>query len=245
MPGPEAPRSRSAPHRVPRLYSRHFGQPPPGAAVFHLTDRQREHLGLIAARLDVPTRTILYEAGANAGSVFLVENGMLKTFVALPSGRRKVNAFLVRGDIAGLAENGVYVSTLQAITRSVVHRVPLDQLMVMLQGDAAMELEFLRKITHELREAQRQSLIVGRRDATGRIAMFFDSLARDVWHTPPGAPIPTPMSRSDIADYVCLSLEAVSRACRQLDEQGILAFDGRRQVRIRNLRKFAELAAQV
>jgi CRP-like cAMP-binding protein len=245
MRGPEAPRSRHAPNRVPRLYSRHFGQPPPGSAVFHLSDRQREHLGLIAARLDVTARTVLYETGANAGAVFLVEHGMLKTFVDLPSGRRKVNAFLVSGDIAGLAENGRYVSTLQAVTRTVMFRVPLDQLMVMLKGDAAMELEFLRKITHELREAHRQSIIIGRRDAAGRVAMFFDMLVRDVWHTQPGAPIPTPMSRSDIADFVCLSLEAVSRACRQLDEQGIVAFDGRRQVRIRNLRKFADLIAEV
>jgi CRP-like cAMP-binding protein len=240
-----APPSHRAPLRVPRLYARHFHQAPAGASLFHLTDRQREHLGLIAARLDVPARTILSETGASASAVFLVEHGMLKTYQDLPSGRRKINAFLVAGDIAGLAENGRYVSTLQSVTRCIVHRVPIDQLTVMLQGDAAMELEFLRKITHELREAQRQSIILTRRDAAGRIAMFFDTLARDVWHTRQGAPIPTPMSRSDIADFVCLSLEAVSRACRQLDEQGIVAFDGRRQVRIRNLRKFADLAAQV
>jgi CRP-like cAMP-binding protein len=245
MPGPEAPRGHGPPRRVPRLYARHFRQAPPGATHFHLTDRQREHLGLIAARLDVPPRTVLCETGASAQAVFLVERGMLKTYQDLPSGRRKVNAFLVGGDIAGLAENGCYVSTLQAVTRSSVHRVPIDDLAVMLQGDAAMELEFLRKITHELREAHRQTIILTRRDAIGRVAMFFDTLARDVWHTPQSAPIPTPMSRSDIAGFVCLSLEAVSRACRQLDEQGIVAFDGRRQVRIRNLRKFADLTAQV
>jgi CRP-like cAMP-binding protein len=245
MPESEAPRSFRAPRRVPRLYARHFHAAPAGAPLFHLTDRQREHLGLIATRLDVPRRTTLYETGSSTIGVFMTEHGMLKTYQDLPSGRRKINAFLVGGDIAGLAENGRYVSTLQSVTRSVLYRVPMDQLTVMLQGDAAMELEFLRKVTHELREAQRQSIILTRRDAVGRIAMFFDMLMRDVWHTRPGAPIPTPMSRSDIADFVCLSLEAVSRACRQLDEQGIVAFDGRRQVRIRNLRKFAELTAQV
>jgi CRP/FNR family transcriptional regulator len=245
MPESEAPRSVRAARRVPRLYARHFHETPAGAPPFHLTDRQREHLGLIASRLDLPARTILYETGGPAFAVFLIEQGMLKTYQDLPSGRRKINAFLVGGDIAGLAEDGRYVSTFQSVTRSIVYRVPLDQFTVMLQGDAAMELEFLRKLTHELREAQRQSIILARRDATGRIAMFFEMLARDVWQKRPGAPIPTPMSRSDIADFVCLSLEAVCRACRELDEEGLLAFDGRRQVRIRNLRKFAELTGGV
>jgi CRP-like cAMP-binding protein len=208
-----------------------------------LTDRQREHLGLIATRLDVPGRTILCEAGACAAFVFLVERGMIKTFKDLPNGKRKINAFLVAGDIGGMAENGIYVSTAQAVIRSVVHRVPIEQLATMLQGDAAMEFNFLRKLTNELREIQRQMLILARRDAVGRVAMFLDMLARDVWHTLPGAPIPIPMSRSDIADFVGISLEAVSRACATLAREGIVAFDGRCQVRILNRRRFARLIA--
>ncbi len=88
-------------------------------------------------------------------------------------------------------------------------------------------------MTHELREAQRQTIAVGRRDAVGKVAMFFRQLQQtSACERHASRDIDMPMSRSDIASYLGLSLESVSRASRALERRGIVSFPGRHVVRI-------------
>ena len=87
----------------------------------------------------------------------------------------------------------------------------------MLRRDPELQLAFLCKVTHELREAQRRAMAIGRRDAAGRLAMFLIML-RDHLGGRDADPncVPLVMSRSDIADFLALSLEAMSRASADL-----------------------------
>jgi CRP/FNR family transcriptional regulator, anaerobic regulatory protein len=208
-----------------------------------LSNRQRQKLASIAARLHLPRRTIVYREHTAAESVYIVGHGVVKAFRDLPSGKRPVVAFLFDEDIFGLAENGFYVNSIQAVTDVALFRMPLAVLKDTLAGDAQLQLQFLVKVTHELREAQHHTIAIGRRDAVGRVASLLRSLEDHTAREEQSGTIDIPMTRSDVAAYLGLSLEAVSRACRRLEQSGIVAFVGRHQARVRDRRRLDRLAA--
>lgn len=211
-----------------------------------LTDREREELARIGVRVRLPARMVIYEEDSPAESLFAIQEGVVKSFGELPSGKRIVSTFLFARDLFGLAKNGRYVNTTQAVTPVILYRLPLRELAVLLKHDAEMQFKFLVKVTHELREAQHRSILINRRDAAGRLAMFIALLAE---HRDQAAGavqlVPLPMNRTDIAGYLGLSLESVSRAAAQLERKGIVKFENRHLVRITNPSTLAKLAAAV
>jgi CRP/FNR family transcriptional regulator len=214
------------------------------AAVVRLTDRQRQELVGMSTRLRLPARTVPYEADSPAKWLFVVSEGVVKTFRDLPSGKRRITAFLYAGDIFGLSKNERYVNSAQAVTRVTLYRMPLDALKEVLLHDGELQFKFLRKITHELREAQQRSVIIGRRDAVGRVAMFLTMTKKKTQgsNASPTALIPLPMSRSDIADFLALSLEAVSRATAELERRHLVEFESR-LARVLDDKRLTKLAA--
>ncbi len=210
-----------------------------------LTDRQRADLATIATRLRLPARFTLYHEAGPARWLFVVAEGAVKTFRDLPSGKRRVANFLFRGDVFGLSENGLYVNTAQTITRVMLHRLPLDTLTDLLRRDAELQFKVLCKVTHELRKAQRRAIVVGRRDAAGRLAMFLVMIGTNLDAAAEAGTIALPMSRSDIADYLALSLEAVSRASAELERRKLVKFESRHLVRVLDAKRLGALAAAV
>jgi CRP-like cAMP-binding protein len=208
-----------------------------------LTDRQRHHLALIATRLRLATPTTVYSQGADATWVYFISEGVIKTFRDLPSGKRQVIVFLFPGDIFGMAQNGQYVNSARSVTPASLFRMRVDGLKELLRRDPEMNLKFLSKLTIELRKAQRQCVVLGRRDAAGRVAMFLNLLQTQTHGSSPQDTIQVPMSRSDIADYLSLTPEAVSRATAELAELGIARFDDRHTARILNRSRFKRLVA--
>ena len=209
-----------------------------------LTDRQRTRLAHIGVQLRLPARKVIYREHSEASSVYMVIEGLAKSYRDLPSGRRIVCAFLFPRDLFGLAENGFYVNTVQAITPLRLYRFPMTELTSLLKDDPEMQFQFLVKVTHALRESQRRSVLTSRRDAPGRLAMFV-ALMRE--QLPPAARgrVPLPMTRSDIAAFLNLSLESVSRAAAELERRGLIAFEGRHLACIEDPTRLAKLVAEV
>lgn len=209
-----------------------------------LTERQRQRLAAVATRLQVKPRTIIYRDGDAAKSVFITGDGVVISFKEMPSGKRRVAGFRYAGDVFGLAERGVYLNTTRAITAATIFRIPLDTLTTMLRQDAELELQFLCKVVHELRRNQRKAIIVARRDAHGRVAMFIDMLRqRAAGRGRVQDIVEIPMTRSDIGDFLNLTLESVSRACRRLSNSGLVEFSAG-GVRIVDRSRFEKLVAK-
>jgi CRP-like cAMP-binding protein len=222
--------------------------PQPGASagpVPLLTEDQRRLLRLIATDLHLPRRSLVYEEGAPADFVYIVGEGTAKAYRDFASGRRRIVNFLTARDLFGLAENGRYVNTVQTVTRCLIHRMAIRDVLAAFQADPGLEYKFLLKVAQELRDAQRQAIMTGRRDASGRVAMLLAQLERDPCAPAPPGEIALPMSRSDLADYLGLSLEAVSRACRQLRDSGILAFPSRTRARVLDRERFERLISSL
>jgi CRP/FNR family transcriptional regulator len=217
-----------------------------GVASRMLTPRQRQELESLATLVTINTRGTVYRAQTHAASVYIIREGAVKSFRELPSGRRRVMAFLFARDLFGLSERGRYLNTVQALMRTVCYRIPIEPLKAVLRKDAELEFQFLCKIVHELREMQYHTVVVGRRSAAGRVAMFLTMLEKNLGYDPGKRnTIPLPMSRSDMADYLGLSLEAVSRACTQLQADRLIAFDNTRFVRVLDRARLDRLASDV
>jgi CRP-like cAMP-binding protein len=211
-----------------------------------LTARQRDQLMSIGVKMRVPARTVIYREGDAAHAVFVVMEGAIKCYRDLQSGKRALCAFLFSRDLFGLSEDERYVNTAEAATEVVMYRLPLDQLMTLLRRDADLQFQFLSKILHELRESQRRAILLNRRDAPGRLAMFLALMAaRQGSAAAHDVKVALPMSRSDIADYTGLSLESISRAAAELQRQGIAAFEGRHSACILDRGRLSKLASAV
>jgi CRP-like cAMP-binding protein len=207
-----------------------------------LTSSQRQEIMRRAHQRDVAARAVIYSAGDVADGVFIIAAGVVKSFRDLPSGRRRIAAFMFARDLFGLAINGHYVNTVQAITPVSLYHVGLLALTDLFQSDSDIELPFLCKAMHVLREAQHHNIIIARHDAVGRLAMVLRLLEKE--NGRPQDEVSIPMTRSDLANYLGLSLEAVVRASRRLERQGIVQF-GRHHARILDRRRFDALVTNV
>jgi CRP-like cAMP-binding protein len=171
---------------------------------------------------------------------------VVKTYRDLPSGKSVVNSFLFSRDLFGLARNGHYVNCAKTVTRATLYRLATDELAALLKIDGELQFKFLARLTHEIRASQRRALLVSRRDAAGRLAMFLTWMTEHL--EKPVAElrvIPLPMLRTDIAGFLGLSLESVSRASAELQERGLVKFESQHLVRILDGAKLARLAASV
>jgi CRP/FNR family transcriptional regulator len=217
-----------------------------GVATRVLTPRQRQELESLSTLVTINARGTVYRAGTHAGAVYICREGALKSFRELPSGKRRIMAFLFARDLFGLSERGRYVNTVQALTRTVCYRIPIEPLQAVLRKDAELEFQFLCKVIHELREVQYHTVMVGRRSAAGRVAMFLIMLEKNLsGDAVKRTTIPLPMSRSDMAEYLGLSLEAVSRACTKLQKDRLIAFDSSRFVRVLDRARLDRLASDM
>ena len=84
-----------------------------------------------------------------------MRSGVVKSFRELPSGKRRVATFLFPDDIFGLSEAGRYVNTTQTVTAATIYELDTERLKALLLQDPQLQIQFLCKVTHELREAQR------------------------------------------------------------------------------------------
>jgi len=225
--------------RQPLLLANPF-TPGGGNMVQLLTDKQQAELGTIATEVLLRARAPVYTAGSLAASIYIVQTGLVKVFRDLSNGRQQVLAFLFPGDVFGLAEDGRYVNSVETLLQTMIYRIPIDAVTDMFRRDGDLELRFLYKVTHELREAQRRETIVTRRDAVGRVVMFLQTLERRNANN--SACVEIPMSRTDVARYLGLSAEAVSRAITQLRRDEIVSFPCLHVARILNRPRFDQIA---
>jgi len=227
-------------HAGPSLRAASFG--PGGSALVRLlSSDQRARIARMATVDELPPRRIVCREGSNAQSVFILAEGVVKMFRDLPSGRGRVLAFLFADDAFGLAQTGHYAYSVQTITHVKLYRLRLAALTAALRRDGDLAFQFLCKVMHELRGTLRHNVILARRDAVGRAAMFLLMLEQN---TPAreDSRIELPMSRADVANYLGLSQEAVSRALTGLERGGVIAFQGRHELRVLDRARFEKIA---
>jgi CRP/FNR family transcriptional regulator len=209
-----------------------------------LTTEERQRLAPIASLVRVERGGTLFREGSEATAIYDVADGVLKSLMVRPDGSHSILGFFFPQDIVGLAENGVYSNTVQAVTASVLYRLPLPALERLLRRDSELDHQFLIKAFHELRGAQFHVLTLGIGRADVRVARFLE-LMRQTQAGPAGpALIELPMSRADVAEYLSLTPETVSRAFARLRRAQVIACPHPHLVRVLDEERFHAIAEE-
>ena len=185
----------------------------------------------------------IFEEGNPADYVYTVTAGSIKIYKLLPDGRRQVTGFLFPGDFLGLIHNQSYAYSAETLTLAKLCRFPRQRLEALLDEVPRLEQQLLSMASHELAAAQDQMMLLGRKSARERIVSFLTMLSNAaVRREQPGDPVSLPMSRTDIADYLGLTIETVSRTLTKLKTDRLIEFLDEKHVRMSQLRELREIA---
>src|SRR3954453_2173948 len=182
----------------------------------------------------------IYGEREPAHYVYQVKAGAVRSYKLLSDGRRQIGAFHLAGDIFGLENGSAHRFTTEAIVDTTVRLVKRQSLELVAQDDAVVARNLLSMTTTNLQHAEDHMLLLGRKTSLERVAAFLIEMDKRL--TAAGI-MALPMSRRDIADYLGLTLETVSRALSRLHELGVLGFIGnnQRQIVLRDRRRLASL----
>jgi len=178
------------------------------------------------ARTPAPRPVALYPAGAEIfaqgerpGKLYQVEFGTVRVYRLLSDGRRQIAAFYLVGEVFGFEAGDTRRFFAEAIAETAVRVIAAAT------SDSAQMLPLALKT---LAAAQEHLLVLGRQSATERVAGFLLDLSRRQGRMD----IDLPMTRTDIADYLGLTMETVSRALSRLKADRIIRLCGARTVDI-------------
>jgi CRP/FNR family nitrogen fixation transcriptional regulator len=173
--------------------------------------------------------TEVYGEAEPADYVYQVIEGAVRSYKLLSDGRRQIGAFHLVGDVFGLENGDVHRFTAEAIVDTTVRLVKRACLEHVAQEDLIVARSLLSMTTTNLQHAEDHMLLLGRKTSLERVAAFLIEMDRRL---AAAGIMALPMCRRDIADYLGLTLETVSRALSYLNDKKILGFIGQNQRQI-------------
>lgn len=176
----------------------------------------------------VPGQALFWE-GDDAKFVFQVEHGMLRALRLLADGRRVIVGFLRPGDLLGVSLKDRYVYTVEAITEVRLRRYPRRRFEDEVARQPHLRAQLFSKLCDEMTAAQDQAVLLSRRSADEKVANFLLMMARDR-DAERTDHVDLPMTRLDIADYLNMTIETVSRTITKFASNGVIAAPDRRSI---------------
>ena len=175
----------------------------------------------------------LFAEGDTKSNVYRVESGAVLIYKILNDGFRQIVNFAFPGDYVGLEMSPCYTYDAQTIAPTSIRSVSSTSLWRQAREDATVADEIFEILSREISAARGHFLTIGRLSATGRIATFLLALAeRNKRKSLDPVDIQLPVRRSDIADFLCLSVETVSRSLTELKLANIISLRGWRQIKL-------------
>ncbi|MCO5731682.1 helix-turn-helix domain-containing protein [Rhizobium sp. SSA_523] len=170
----------------------------------------------------------LFWQGDRAQHVFEIAEGVLRIFKIISDGRRVITGFLHAGDMVGLSLKDVYLYSAEAVTPVTVRRVTRRVFQEAIETSPDLRPQLFALICDEMAAAQDQMVLLSRKSAEERVCSFLLLIARRLnGDQALSRRIELAMSRQDMADYLGLTIETVSRTITKLVSRGVIAPNGR------------------
>ncbi len=176
-----------------------------------MKDSDLARLSDAAVRIVLEKGRTFIEEGAPADDFFNITQGTVKLFKLLPDGRQQITGFAGVGYFLGLAVSQTYAFSAEAITPVRLCRFSRPRLRRLLDDFPRLEHKLLETACNELAAAQEQMLLLGRKTAKERVASFLMTRLHDAAPCGHSNRIHLPMTRGEIADFLGLTIETVSR----------------------------------
>jgi CRP/FNR family transcriptional regulator, anaerobic regulatory protein len=212
-----SPPRRSGAHTCSGCLVRHL------AVCDALSAGSAEALDALAGDVRLQAGQMLAREGDARRYVFTVTSGSLRRIRVLPDGRRLVAGFLMPGDFIGFSGASHYRHSIEAITDSVLCSIAQADMRQLCERHPGLEHELLERACVELDATRNNLMALARMTPLERLAGFLlDMAARRKRQGVGGNQLVLPMTRTDIADYLGLTVETVSRSFTRLRKDGMI-----------------------
>ena len=165
----------------------------------------------------VEAKELLFAEGDAVSHLYRIETGSIALFKVLNDGRRQIMGFAYSGDLIGLGAEREHVMNAQAVKPTRVRCLPAGSMRQAAAKDPALALKLYEAVACELAATRDLLFTTGQRNALERVAGFLVALSRrnDRRGDDPTS-IQLPMTRTDIGDFLGLTIETVSRTFTKL-----------------------------
>jgi CRP/FNR family nitrogen fixation transcriptional regulator len=211
-----------------------MNDPRPARPATALTDAF-ERLG---TRMSYGRDAEIYAQDDEAEMLYQVVRGVVRTSRLTVDGRRQVGDFYYAGDLFGLEPGPDHRFAAEALTDCEIQLVRRSAVRAF-AGDVELDRAILEATRQEMERLQEHVVMLGRKSARERVASFLMSLAQ----RREDAHVDLPMGRQDMADYLGLTIETVSRMLTQLQGDEIVEFPSSRRFQVRRWNALEALAA--
>ncbi|MBI1291454.1 helix-turn-helix domain-containing protein [bacterium] len=185
----------------------------------------------------------LFFQGDDAEYVFEVVEGVVASYSVLADGRRQVHCFFFPGDMLGLTPDAVYHANTCSIGKSRVCSIPRAKLMQIAKERPEIAAKLFESATAQLVGMQDHFVLLGRKCAQEKVASFLSALgARYATEGADTVTFRLPMTRSEIGDYLGLTIETVSRTMTKLRIAGAINLPNPATVEVLSRRRLERLA---
>jgi CRP/FNR family transcriptional regulator, nitrogen fixation regulation protein len=189
-----------------------------------------QHMRLMGAAMSFPRNAEIFGENEPADYLYKLIGGTVRTYKILSDGRRQISGFYLPGDVFGFEFGEEHSQSAEAITAAKVLVIKRSALTALAGRDAAVGRELYALTGRELRRVQdRIPLLI--KNAQERVASFLLEMAE---RAPCGDAVELPMSRQDIADYLGLTIETVSRTLTTLESAAAIEVPTSRRIVLRN-----------
>jgi len=199
-----------------------------------------DSIELMGVRMSYARNTEIYGEGEPADYLYKVMSGAVRVSKLLDDGRRQVTAFHLPGEIFGLELGKEHRFSAEAISESSILVVKRSTVLALAGRDGEVARQLWTLTADALQRVQDHMLVLGCMNAKERVANFLLQLAKRVSS---GNEVELPMPRQDIADYLGLTIETVSRTMTQLENDATIGLPSSRRIVLRNRAALAKLNA--
>ncbi len=184
----------------------------------------------------------LFREGDETTGFYEILSGAVRAYKIFPDGRRQIVAFAFAGDIVGFGHGDTYRFDCDALTTTGVRAIPRSALLRAVAERPELAEKLLKVAGDEVASMQDLSILLCRKTAMERIASFLLSMAGRSTGEVVGRALPLPMCRADIADYLGLTIETVSRNMTKLRALRIIDLPNRGSFVVRDMDRLRLLA---
>lgn len=199
---------------------------------------------IVGRREPVTSGEILIEPGREFREIYAVKSGSFKTYATLANGQQQILDFYFPGELMGLEglDEQHYPHSIEAMEASSVCRLDFSKIDILGQRTGEFQQQLIGALSRRARLDQWVPMLMGAQNAEQRTATFLLSLSeRFANHGLPSMHFKLPMSRHDIANYLGLAVETVSRMMQRFQSLELLEVHGR-HVELRNVPELHKLA---
>jgi CRP/FNR family transcriptional regulator, nitrogen fixation regulation protein len=219
----------------PRQSTNHVARPVPAANAVSLGSS----IEMMGAPMPYARNAEIYGENEPADYLYKVVSGAVRTYKVLNDGRRQIGSFYLPGDIFGLEVGDEHTFSAEAVADTKVLVIKRSALVALAGRDSAVARQLWAQAAGELQRAQDHIMLLIK-TAQERVAGFLMEMSARNSGT---NEVDLPMSRQDIADYLGLTIETVSRTLTQLENSGAIAVPTSRRIMLRSRGALSRLNA--